>query len=62
MRQMFEIIKRMDDIEGSIKELKVDKEKLVEKLERMEKMVIGWGEERKREKGKMEGLEKRLWS
>lgn len=57
VRGMFEIImKRMDDIKGGIKELKVDKGKLAEKIERMEKMVIGWGEERKKIEEKIEGL------
>lgn len=50
MRGMFEIImKRMDDIEEGIKELKVDKGMLAEKIERM---VIGWGEEEDRRKNR----------
>lgn len=58
MRGMFEIIKRMDNIEGSIKELKVDKGKLAEKLERMEKMVIGWGRKGRGKKEKWKAWRK----
>lgn len=45
---------------GYVKELKVNKGKLAEKIVRMEKMVIDWGKERKKIEEKMEGLGKRI--
>lgn len=38
----------------------MDKGKLVEKIERVEKMVIDWGEKRKEVEEKIEGLKKRI--
>lgn len=45
---------------GYVKELKVNKGKLAEKIVRMEKMIIGWGKERKKIEEKMERLGKRI--
>lgn len=60
VRRMFELImKRMDDTEEGIKELNVDKGKLVKKIERQEN-DNRLGEKRKKVKEKIEGLEKKI--
>lgn len=60
IRGMFELImKRMDDTEEGIKELNVDKGKLVKKIERREN-DNRLGEKTKKIEEKIEGLEKRI--